>query len=385
MFRLKKGEFNLIFAEQQGGTVINIFRDNSKISQAFGVVNPGNLFILSNGQWILLDISKIMAPTQQFTNDLERASAAFTIKLMQTPIDNKLIVLDPHEQIFMFTVVYDIASRTPIEWIVAADAYYLSTGKVEAVKGNQVTSYTLTGIPRQLNKSAEIYPTVIVTPSPQKGVKTTPVKLDMVQIQKTKPTAQISNTKPPQIPVKTPAKTTTTSPLKLPPVSAITNIPSGLYVNKEKAEKKKYIMDLALKRAKRKALENPDQEPPVLIGDWKTKHAQYLKDVEEQKIKDLLKKSKLAQERKQNREMLKREQEKEAKKKENAQRPVPLFPQNTYDDEDTEEMLDDEDTEEMIGYTNKEYKKKKEYTGKGKEEEENTEEMSTEEFSDELD
>ncbi len=83
--------------------------------------------------------------------------------------------------------------------------------------------------------------------------------------------------------------------------------------------------------------------------------------------------------------MLKREQEKEAKKKENAQRPVPLFPQNTYDDEDTEEMLDDEDTEEMIGYTNKEYKKKKEYTGKGKEEEENTEEMSTEEFSDELD
>jgi hypothetical protein len=349
MFRLKKGEFNLIFAEQQGGAVINIFRDNSKISQAFGVVDPGNLFILSNGQWVLLDIAKIMAPTQQFKNDLERASAAFTIKLMQTSIDSKYIVLNAQEQIFIFAVVYDIASRTPIEWIVKADAYFLSDGKLEAVTGNQVTNYILTGIPRQLNK-ADIYPTVIITPSPQKGVKPSPVKLDLVQIQKTKnpdPGNPITTTVTNKV-------TKTMSPLKLPPVSQINNIPPGLVVNKDKAEKKRKIMELALKRAQRKAQENPNQEPPILLGDWKTTHKKYLKELEEQKFKETLKRARLAQERKEQREMLRKQQEEEAKKKEQANKNKwylesfrKLRPEDDDDDSDSDTTEEMEDTEEI--------------------------------------
>jgi hypothetical protein len=104
------------------------------------MVVPGNIYMLSENQWILVDTYKICNPKTHYTDHLERAAEAISVAITKLPIGDKCLKLEHQESKILQALSYDISSEIPISWLIPADIYYLGHNKMVAVTGTNITA-----------------------------------------------------------------------------------------------------------------------------------------------------------------------------------------------------------------------------------------------------
>ena len=114
-YQFKKNDFLVLCQQQQGGALVTVSRDGH-IGQnlCFGTVTPGNLYMLSNNQWTLLDVKGMVGARRKYGDYMERAAAALSVAITRLPIGDKYLKLELGEFRLLETVVYDIATSQRI-------------------------------------------------------------------------------------------------------------------------------------------------------------------------------------------------------------------------------------------------------------------------------
>ena len=126
-YLFKKLEFSISIQIQNNG--ILVFLVNIKyprIGYTFGLVKPGNLYILSNSKWDLLNHSKIVTYKQIYKNYVDRATDTLVNSLVKVPIEKEYLKLDQEELILIRSFVYDLVENNPIDWLPISNSYRFS-------------------------------------------------------------------------------------------------------------------------------------------------------------------------------------------------------------------------------------------------------------------
>ena len=142
LYQLKKNDFLVTCQEQNGGTLVTVTRDNHPNQMVrFGLVTPGNLYMLSDDKWTLIDIKGIIQTTRKHRDHLERAADALSIAITRLPIGNSYLKLELGEFRLIEAIAYGIGIRQPLTWLAPAAVYYLGNGKMAAVTGTNVHEF----------------------------------------------------------------------------------------------------------------------------------------------------------------------------------------------------------------------------------------------------
>ncbi len=153
-YKFKKDKFFILCQEQKGGTLVTVTREKEptqtnkteptqpNILVQFGLVVPGNLYLLSGTKWTLIDVNTIVSKTRKYHNPLEKAANALSVALTRLPVGDSYLKLDAGEHRLIETLIYDIAINKSITWILPATMYYLGNGKMVAVNTIKTTTKT---------------------------------------------------------------------------------------------------------------------------------------------------------------------------------------------------------------------------------------------------
>lgn len=139
-YQFKKNDFLVLCQQQQGGALVTVSRDGH-IGQnlCFATVAPGNLYMLSNNKWTLIDVKGVVGAKRKYGDYMERASAALSVAITRLPIGNTYLKLELGEFQLIETVVYDLSTRRRISWLPPAAIYYLGNSKMVTVIAQKAT------------------------------------------------------------------------------------------------------------------------------------------------------------------------------------------------------------------------------------------------------
>lgn len=119
-----RDDFTLIFQKNKDSGIVVTFNKSSVIIQ-FGLVFPGNVYLLLDSSWVLIDISTLSFKT----NYLEKSSEALISGLIKMTHIN----LTSNEKIFLEIVLHDMVLNKQ-EWLPLSDSYLLKGDKIEINK-----------------------------------------------------------------------------------------------------------------------------------------------------------------------------------------------------------------------------------------------------------
>ena len=138
-YQIRKDDFLVFCQDREGGVLITLSRDNHVgKSVCFAAAIPGNLYMLSENQWILVD-SKGLVPSRKFSDYMRRTAAAMVIAVTRLPIGNSYLKLEPKDIEFIEAICYDLGTSRPLSWLPAAAFYYIGNGKLVTVVSQKVT------------------------------------------------------------------------------------------------------------------------------------------------------------------------------------------------------------------------------------------------------
>ena len=142
-YQIKKDEFSILCQPQKGGVVVTVSKEKETNTLCFGVVNPGNLYLMSENKWILID-SKTLVAGRKFNDYMDRAVAGLVVGITRMPVNDGYLKLEPTEGSFLEWVCYNLSLNKPLD-IPPSQIYYIGNGKLVTVTNNKNTGEYLIG------------------------------------------------------------------------------------------------------------------------------------------------------------------------------------------------------------------------------------------------
>ena len=187
-YRFKKNEFFISLFNN----IITVTQNNSLERTSFAIALPGNLYMLVNGQWVLIDINAILP--FNIPDYLERAATAMILSLSKT----SLLMLTEKERKFLINLVRSLVANKKT---IPEGDYYLNS--FELVSTNNV-KYDLTDDGVAIIR---VLPQLVITPPSTKytsgfvmgnNIPTiNPVTIQTRMVQQTPPPFQLPPVKVP--------------------------------------------------------------------------------------------------------------------------------------------------------------------------------------------
>ena len=178
-FVFRKGEYKLQIDRVSKGLIIKIFKDDNSL--IFSIVPPGNIFMLENNAWKLLDTLSIETPSHNY---LDKATRDLNLVLRSYTRINLLV----YEQELISTISYDLISNQDISWL---NKITDKENKELLLEDNQIylenryvsLEHDTKEDIRKIVKRRSIISPILLTPAGDKlGINTSPIFLDMKQI-----------------------------------------------------------------------------------------------------------------------------------------------------------------------------------------------------------
>ena len=137
--RFKKRDILLTLENQNNGAVtITVSQDKHPNKLVFGLVNPGNLYMLSSKKWKLIDIKSLSVIKRDYIDPLDEAAEGAILAVVR--MSAGLLSLDISEQTLLEFVIYDMAKNKDIDWLVGNDATYVMEKDILVVN-NRIVDY----------------------------------------------------------------------------------------------------------------------------------------------------------------------------------------------------------------------------------------------------
>ena len=137
--RFKKRDILLTLKNQNNGAVtITVTQDKHPNKLVFGLVNPGNLYMLSSKKWTLIDIKSLSEIKRDYIDPLDEAAEGAILAVIR--MSAGLLSLDISEQTLLEFVVYDMAKNKDIDWLVDDDVTYVMEKDILVIN-NRIIDY----------------------------------------------------------------------------------------------------------------------------------------------------------------------------------------------------------------------------------------------------
>ena len=172
----KKDQFTLAIQPKSTGVILSV--GNKDGQNDFGLVHPGNNYLLLDGKWELLDSRQISGMSRYYVNHIDLAANALSKAISRVPIKSNLMRLEPKEQLLVEAVIYDMSQQIPLDWLVQADYYDLKKDELVAVSGLNSQPYKLTDNPRVLSRVLDLNKSLIIQPIGSPPVLPSAKKID---------------------------------------------------------------------------------------------------------------------------------------------------------------------------------------------------------------
>ena len=137
--RFKKRDILLTLKNQNNGAVtITVTQDKHPNKLVFGLVNPGNLYMLSSKKWTLIDIKSLSEIKRDYIDPLDEAAEGAILAVVR--MSAGLLSLDISEQTLLEFVIYDMAKNKDIDWLVDDDVTYVMEKDILVIN-NRIIDY----------------------------------------------------------------------------------------------------------------------------------------------------------------------------------------------------------------------------------------------------
>jgi len=137
--RFKKRDILLTLEKQNNGAVtITVTQDKHPNKLVFGLVDPGNLYMLSSKKWTLIDIKSLSEIKRDYIDPLDEAAEGAILAVVR--MSAGLLSLDISEQTLLEFVVYDMAKNKDIDWLVDGDVTYVMEKDILVIN-NRIIDY----------------------------------------------------------------------------------------------------------------------------------------------------------------------------------------------------------------------------------------------------
>ena len=137
--RFKKRDILLTLEKQNNGAVtITVTQDKHPNKLVFGLVDPGNLYMLSSKKWTLIDIKSLSEIKRDYIDPLDEAAEGAILAVIR--MSAGLLSLDISEQTLLEFVVYDMAKNKDIDWLVDDDVTYVMEKDILVIN-NRIIDY----------------------------------------------------------------------------------------------------------------------------------------------------------------------------------------------------------------------------------------------------
>ena len=153
-YKFQKEEFLVIYQEQEGGVIVTVY--NNQNNMVFGMVKPGNVYMLSNNQWTLIDISFI----KTYKDYIDRAVKALTTIITKIPVEDKILKLTSSE-VKTFNILSRDITEGRVDWLNNDDVYHFSPHGIIGITAGQIKMYEYP----EYENNMENIPHLIISPA----------------------------------------------------------------------------------------------------------------------------------------------------------------------------------------------------------------------------